>query len=148
MAAPQRGSPALVLDDLMRNSWRQWSRFLSEFIRLSHHVITGPYKLTAPPEVRVSPSQAAHETPLRSSGCGASSPTPSLGWLQSKDVCLQIRVKGKKGKAIPVTGPGGPYGCETSGLPHFLYSRLTDGGEFVSRTLTPRRFLALMSVRG
>jgi hypothetical protein len=24
-----------------------------------------------------------------------------------------------KGKAIPVTGRGGPYGCETSKLPHF-----------------------------
>jgi hypothetical protein len=32
-------------------------------------------------------------------------------------------------KAIPVTGRGGPYGCETSRLPHFLDNRLTDGGE-------------------
>jgi hypothetical protein len=37
--------------------------------------------------------------------------------------------KVKKGKAIPVTGNGGPCGCETSRLPHFLDSRLTDGGE-------------------
>jgi hypothetical protein len=34
-----------------------------------------------------------------------------------------------KGKVIPVTGLGGPYGCETSRLPHFLDNRLTDGGE-------------------
>jgi hypothetical protein len=34
----------------------------------------------------------------------------------------------KKGKAIPVTGHGGPWGCETSRLPHFLENRLTDGG--------------------
>jgi hypothetical protein len=48
-----------------------------------------------------------------------------------------------KGKAIAVTGRGGPYGCETSRLPHFLYNRLTDGGEVVSftrrPTFTPRK---------
>jgi hypothetical protein len=37
-----------------------------------------------------------------------------------------------KGKAVPVTGRGGLYGCETSRLPHFLENRLTDGGEVVS----------------
>jgi hypothetical protein len=31
-----------------------------------------------------------------------------------------IIVKKKKGKAIPVTGRGGPWGCEKSRLPHFL----------------------------
>jgi hypothetical protein len=36
------------------------------------------------------------------------------------------------GKAVPVTGRGGPYGCETSRLPYFLDNRLTDGGEVVS----------------
>jgi hypothetical protein len=30
--------------------------------------------------------------------------------------------------AIPVTGRGGPLGCEVSRLPHFLDSCLTDGG--------------------
>jgi hypothetical protein len=39
-----------------------------------------------------------------------------------------------KGKAIPVTGRGGPYGCVTSRLSHFLDNRLTDGGDFVSLT--------------
>jgi hypothetical protein len=29
-------------------------------------------------------------------------------------------IKGKKGKAIPVTGREGPQGCEMSRLPHFL----------------------------
>jgi hypothetical protein len=38
------------------------------------------------------------------------------------------------GKAVPVTGRGGPQGCETSRLPHFLDSRLIDGGEVVSLT--------------
>jgi hypothetical protein len=33
----------------------------------------------------------------------------------------------KKGKAVPVTGRGGPKGCETLRLPHFLDNRLTDG---------------------
>jgi hypothetical protein len=32
----------------------------------------------------------------------------------------------KKGKVIPVTGRGGPQGCETSRLPHFLDNLLTD----------------------
>jgi hypothetical protein len=39
-----------------------------------------------------------------------------------------------KVKTIPVTDRGGPQGCETSRLPHFLYNRLTDGGEVVSLT--------------
>jgi hypothetical protein len=43
--------------------------------------------------------------------------------------------KVKKGKAIPVRGRGGPYGWETSRLPHFLDNRFTDGGEAVSLTL-------------
>jgi hypothetical protein len=34
-----------------------------------------------------------------------------------------------KGKAIPVTGRGGPDGCETLRLPHSLDNRLTDGGK-------------------
>jgi hypothetical protein len=61
--------------------------------------------------------------------------------------------KGKKGKAIPVTGREGPYGCEKSRLPHFVDNRLTDGGEVVSLTrrspfTPPGRFLGLISVRG
>jgi hypothetical protein len=48
-----------------------------------------------------------------------------------------------KGKAIPVTGHEGPWGCETSRLPHFVDSRITDGGEVISLThrppLTPRK---------
>jgi hypothetical protein len=38
----------------------------------------------------------------------------------------------KKGTVIHVTGRGGPQGCETSRLPHFLDNQLTDGGEVVS----------------
>jgi hypothetical protein len=52
----------------------------------------------------------------------------------------------KKGKAIPVTGRGGPKGCETPSLPHFLDSLFIDGGEVVS--LTRRPALVLISVRG
>jgi hypothetical protein len=33
-----------------------------------------------------------------------------------------------KGKDIPVTGRGDPWGCERSRLPHYLDKRLTDGG--------------------
>jgi hypothetical protein len=42
-----------------------------------------------------------------------------------------------KSKAIPVTGLGGPYRCETSRLPHFLDFQLTDGSEVVSLRVTP-----------
>jgi hypothetical protein len=45
-----------------------------------------------------------------------------------------IICKDKKGKAVPVTDHGGPWGCEISGLPHFLDNRLTDGREVVSLT--------------
>jgi hypothetical protein len=37
--------------------------------------------------------------------------------------------KKKKGKAVSVTGCGGPLGCERWRFPHFLDNRLTDGGE-------------------
>jgi hypothetical protein len=40
----------------------------------------------------------------------------------------------KKGKSISVTVCGGPQGCETSSLPHFLDNRLTDCDEVVSLT--------------
>jgi hypothetical protein len=43
----------------------------------------------------------------------------------------------KKSKAIPVTGHGGPYGCEISRLPHFLDNRLRDGGELGCQPYTP-----------
>jgi hypothetical protein len=45
--------------------------------------------------------------------------------------------EGGKDKVISVTGRGGPWVCEMSRLPHFLESRLTDGGEVVSITLRP-----------
>jgi hypothetical protein len=41
------------------------------------------------------------------------------------------------GKAVPVTGREGPDGCEMSRIPHFVDSRLTHGGEFVSLTQRP-----------
>jgi hypothetical protein len=43
----------------------------------------------------------------------------------------------KRGKAILVRSRGGPWGCETSKLPHFLGNRLTDDGEAVSLTRRP-----------
>jgi hypothetical protein len=48
---------------------------------------------------------------------------------------------GKEGikisKAIPVTGSGGPQGCETLRFPQYLDNRLTDGGKVVSLTRRP-----------
>jgi hypothetical protein len=43
----------------------------------------------------------------------------------------------KTGKAVPVTGREGPYGCETSRLPYFIDIRRTDGGEVVSLKRRP-----------
>jgi hypothetical protein len=45
-----------------------------------------------------------------------------------------IRVKSK---AVPVTGRGGLWGCETLRIPHCLDNRLKDGGEVVSPTHWP-----------
>jgi hypothetical protein len=42
-----------------------------------------------------------------------------------------------KGKDIPVTGRGGPKGCERSRLPHFLDKRLIYGSKVVSPTRRP-----------
>jgi hypothetical protein len=57
-----------------------------------------------------------------------------------------------KGKAIPITGHGGPEGYEMLRLPHFLDSWLTDGSEIVSLMhqlpFTPGKFLVFISVRG
>jgi hypothetical protein len=40
-----------------------------------------------------------------------------------------------KGKSYPCHG--GPQGCETLRLPHYLDSQLTDGGEVVNLTHLP-----------
>jgi hypothetical protein len=42
-----------------------------------------------------------------------------------------------KGKAIPVTGCGGPQVCEASRYPYFPHNRLTDDGEVVRLTRRP-----------
>jgi hypothetical protein len=60
----------------------------------------------------------------------------SFSWdniLTDKVLLRQV----KKGIPIPVTGRGGPQGCETSRPPHFLENRLTDGGEVVSLLCQP-----------
>jgi hypothetical protein len=97
-----------------------------------------------------------HDTcPLLDFSCGA-----IWNLLCMPTLCEQLshwknvlKRKVKKGKVIPVTGHGGPQVCETSRIPHFLDSRLTDGAKVVSLTrrlpLTPPgRFLVLISVRG
>jgi hypothetical protein len=67
---------------------------------------------------------------------------PISGAITLLSACSKM-LKVKKGKAIPLTGHEGPYGCETSRLPHYLGNRLTYGGEVVSLTrrppITPRK---------
>jgi hypothetical protein len=75
----------------------------------------------------------------------------SFSITKVNSVILIIKVK--VSKAIPVTGCGGPQGCETSRFPHFADNLLTDGGEVVKLTLLPyftptERILVLISVRG
>jgi hypothetical protein len=43
----------------------------------------------------------------------------------------------KGNKDIPVSGHGGPSGCERLRLPHYLDKRLIDGGKVVSPTRRP-----------
>jgi hypothetical protein len=50
---------------------------------------------------------------------------------------LVYRKRRKESKAVHVTDPGGPYGCEMSRLPHFLQNRLKDGVKIVSLTSRP-----------
>jgi hypothetical protein len=54
-------------------------------------------------------------------------------WIPPSNIGIRII----KNKDIPVTGRGGPEGSETSRLPHFLDSRLTESGEVVSLTRRP-----------
>jgi hypothetical protein len=62
-----------------------------------------------------------------------------------RTICLQTL---ERGKAIPVTGREGPYGCKTLKVPHFLDNRLTDGRKVVSLThrppLTPRKISVII----
>jgi hypothetical protein len=55
-------------------------------------------------------------------------------------------LKGKKRKAIPVTGREGPQGCETFRVPHYLDNWLTDGSKVVS--LTRRRPFTFQEIPG
>jgi hypothetical protein len=48
-----------------------------------------------------------------------------------------ISNKKVKDKAVSAISRGGPQGCETSRLSHFLDNRLTHGGEVVSLTRRP-----------
>jgi hypothetical protein len=38
---------------------------------------------------------------------------------------------------MPLTGRGGPYGCEMLRIPHYLNNQLIDGGKVVSPTHQP-----------
>jgi hypothetical protein len=69
-------------------------------------------------------------------------PTTTYVCTPSEHEVLEI----VKGKATIVTERGGPQGSETSRLPRFLDSQLTDGGEVVS--LTHRPPFAPMTIPG
>jgi hypothetical protein len=73
--------------------------------------------------------------------------------MMETDILEVNGIEWQKGKAMSVTGHEGLYGCEMSRLPHFVYSKLTNGKEVVSLMgqppfTPPGRFLVLISVRG
>jgi hypothetical protein len=95
------------------------------------------------------------------SGWSVSGPGFELATPEYETRLLTVRsqrfvVKNVKGKIIPVTGREGPYVCETSRLPHFLY---TFGSQMAVRLSAwragrllaappPGRFLVFISVIG
>jgi hypothetical protein len=54
--------------------------------------------------------------------------------MDFKSTFNSVRMVKVKSKAIPVTGRGGPQGCEMSRIPYFLDNRLTDGTEAFNLT--------------
>jgi hypothetical protein len=60
---------------------------------------------------------------------------PSCHSTICDNVSLVVISLSKESKAIPVTGRGGLFGCETSRLSHFPDNRVTEGGTIVSLTL-------------
>jgi hypothetical protein len=116
--------------------WAEWSSFdyhQRQYSSSFHHSITFIH-LHKIENLRFS---------LRSTAFNATSQT--IAWIITLSVLSyefnmfrpHRTIKCKKGKAILVTCRGGPYGCETSRLPHFLENRLTDGGIVVSLTRRP-----------
>jgi hypothetical protein len=57
--------------------------------------------------------------------------------VQKVSAKVNFKLTGGKRRTVPVASRGGPHGCETSRLPHFLDIRLTDGTEVVSLTRRP-----------
>jgi hypothetical protein len=56
--------------------------------------------------------------------------------------CSTVNIKNgedydSSSNSIPVLGRGGPYGCETSRLPHFLENHFRDVNELVGLTCRP-----------
>jgi hypothetical protein len=74
-------------------------------------------------------------------------PTNIISLMVYNEMLMWILDHKVKGKAIPVTGHGGPEGCETSRLPHFLENWLTDGGKVVSLTRRPAGRPAALTLR-
>jgi hypothetical protein len=73
--------------------------------------------------------------------------------IRTQYAILFIKDRNVTGKAVPVTGRGGPYGGVISRLPHFLHIRFIDDGGVVSLTRRPAaiyppgRFLMLVCVK-
>jgi hypothetical protein len=58
-------------------------------------------------------------------------------WFSAGETHQSAGCNTVKRKSIPVSGPGGPQGCVTSRLPHFLDNRLADGGKVISLMRRP-----------
>jgi hypothetical protein len=104
------------------------------------------------PEANLTFSQWEVEAPSQSKANRTLTPTYIERHVQVTSIHDSGISHTGKGKAILVTGSGGPYGYETSRLPHVLDNLLIDGCAVVSlmhrSPLHTGRFLVLISVRG
>jgi hypothetical protein len=88
--------------------------------------------------------EASHSQGPGFSSCEVARGELRAGYLSQLSLVLQLN---KKLETVPITGRGGPLGCEILRIPHCLDNRLIDGGKFVSPmhrpNVTPQKHFLL-----
>jgi hypothetical protein len=129
-------SPLHVLILVEFSKWNSWHfETLELFLLILSNLLQMRKSILPPCSGTISKMEA--QCTSETSHCNTSGSQPEC-YRQFEHSWLGIleNIKKKKGKAIPVTGRGGTYGCETSRFPHFLDNRLADESE-VSLTRRP-----------